>query len=333
MGDIDTNCMTLTRFVLTEQRKVPGATGDLTQLLNAICCAIKAVSSAVRKAGIAQLYGIAGDTNVSGDQQQKLDVMANELFINMLKSSYTTCLLVSEEDEKVIEVETERQGKYMVFFDPLDGSSNIECLAAIGSIFGISKKTHDGPPTIADALQPGRNFVAAGYALFGSATMVVITTGNGVNGFTLDPSIGEFVLTNPDIRMKPRGKPIYSINEGNACLFDDAVTKYLESIKFPKDGKTPYAARYVGSMVSDMHRTLVYGGIFMYPGNKKSPRGKLRLLYECAPMAYIIEQAGGMASDGKQPILDVVPQKLHDRCPIFIGSAEDVKDFLKFNSA
>lgn len=234
MGDIDTNCMTLTRFVLNEQRKIPGASGDLTQLLNAICCAIKAVSSAVRKAGLAQLYGIAGDTNVSGDQQQKLDVMANELFVNMLKSSCTTCLLVSEEDETVIEVETERQGKYMVFFDPLDGSSNIECLAAIGSIFGISKKEHDGPPTVEDALQPGRNFVAAGYALFGSATMVVITTGHGVNGFTLDPSIGEFVLTNPDIKMKPRGKPIYSINEGNACLFDERVTKYLESIKFPK---------------------------------------------------------------------------------------------------
>jgi len=325
--------MTLTRFVLTEQRKIPGATGDLTQLLNAICCAIKAVSSAVRKAGIAKLYGIAGETNVSGDQQQKLDVMANELFINMLKASYTTCLLVSEEDERVIEVETNEQGKYMVFFDPLDGSSNIECLAAIGSIFGISKKSHDGPATLEDALQPGRNFVAAGYALYGSATMVVLTTGNGVNGFTLDPSIGEFVLTNPSIKMKPRGKPIYSINEGNASLFDDAVTKYLESIKFPKDGKTPYAARYVGSMVSDMHRTLVYGGIFMYPGNKKSPRGKLRLLYECAPMAYIIEQAGGMASDGTKPVLDVKPEKLHDRCPIFIGSAEDVKDFLKFTQS
>jgi len=233
----------------------------------------------------------------------------------------------------VIEVETNEQGKYMVFFDPLDGSSNIECLAAIGSIFGISKKSHDGPATLEDALQPGRNFVAAGYALYGSATMVVLTTGNGVNGFTLDPSIGEFVLTNPSIKMKPRGKPIYSINEGNASLFDDAVTKYLESIKFPKDGKTPYAARYVGSMVSDMHRTLVYGGIFMYPGNKKSPRGKLRLLYECAPMAYIIEQAGGMASDGTKPVLDVKPEKLHDRCPIFIGSAEDVKDFLKFTQS
>ncbi|XP_015769755.1 PREDICTED: fructose-1,6-bisphosphatase 1-like [Acropora digitifera] len=229
-GSIDTNCMTLTRFVLQEQRKIPGATGDLSQLLNAICCAIKAVSSAVRKAGIAKLYGIAGDVNVSGDQQQKLDVMANELFVNMLKSSYSTCLLVSEEDEQVIEVETEKQGKYLVFFDPLDGSSNIDCLAAIGSIFGISRK-----------------------------------------------AIGEFVLTDPNITMKPRGKPIYSVNEGNACLFDDAVTKYLESIKFPKDGKSPYAARYVGSMVSDMHRTLVYGGIFMYPGNKKNPRGKVNI--------------------------------------------------------
>lgn len=329
MAAFDSDHITLARHVLTEQRRFPSATGDLTTLLNALMTAIKAVSSAVRKAGIARLYGIAGNTNVQGEEQQKLDVLANELFINMLKSSFTTFMLVSEENEQVIEVETEKQGKYVVFFDPLDGSSNIECLAAIGSIFGIAKKASDGPPSMKDALQPGRNFVAAGYALYGSATSIVLSTGNGVNGFTLDPAIGEFILTQPDIKMKPRGKAIYSTNEGNSSLFNEPMKKYLDSIKFPKDGKSPYAARYVGSMVSDMHRTLVYGGIFMYPENKKSPKGKLRLMYECNPMAYIIEQAGGMATDGKQPILDIVPSSLHERSPIFIGSAEFVKDYLK----
>ncbi|XP_031563769.1 fructose-1,6-bisphosphatase 1-like [Actinia tenebrosa] len=327
---VDTNAVTLTRFVLSEQRKVEGATGDLTQLLNAIMTAVKATSSAVRKAGIARLYGIAGDTNVSGDAQQKLDVMANELFINMLKSSYTTCLLVSEENETVIEVETEKQGKYVVWFDPLDGSSNIDCLASIGSIFGIAKKLSDnGPPSQKDGLQPGKNMVAAGYALFGSATVVVLSTGHGVNCFTLDPSIGEFVLTNPNIKMKPRGKLIYSVNEGNQAYFFEPMKKYLEMIKNPTDSRGPYASRYVGSMVSDLHRTLVYGGIFMYPPNTKSPKGKLRLLYECNPMAYIITQAGGMATDGIQNILDIIPTSLHQRSPIFIGSSEDVKDYLK----
>ncbi|XP_028514042.1 fructose-1,6-bisphosphatase 1 [Exaiptasia diaphana] len=327
---VDTNSMTLTRFVLSEQRKIPGATGDLTQLLNAIQTAVKATSSAVRKAGIAQLYGIAGDTNISGDQQQKLDVMANELFINMLRSSYTTCLLVSEENETVIEVETEKQGKYVVLFDPLDGSSNIDCLASIGSIFGITRKLEGpGNPSQKDGLQPGNAMVAAGYALYGSATVIVLSTGNGVNCFTLDPSIGEFVLTNPNIRMKPRGKLIYSVNEGNAAYFDEPMKKFLQIIKNPTDTRGPYAARYVGSMVSDLHRTLVYGGIFMYPGTTKAPKGKLRLLYECNPMAFIIIHAGGLATDGTQNILDVVPTSLHQRSPIFIGSAEDVKDYLK----
>ncbi|KAK3727965.1 hypothetical protein QZH41_015918 [Actinostola sp. cb2023] len=327
---VDTNAITLTRFVLSEQRKVPGATGDLTQLLNAITTAVKATSSAVRKAGIAKLFGIAGDTNISGDHQQKLDIMSNELFVNMLRSSYTTCLLVSEENETVIEVEIEKQGKYVVWFDPLDGSSNIDCLASIGSIFGIAKKiSTDGPPSQKDGLQPGNAMVAAGYALYGSATAIVLSTGHGVNCFTLDPSIGEFVLTSPDIKIKPRGKLIYSINEGNSHYFEEPMKKYLQLIKSPTDTRGPYAARYVGSMVSDLHRTLVYGGIFMYPGTTKAPKGKLRLLYECNPMAFIIIQAGGMASDGTQNILDIVPTSLHQRSPIFIGSSEDVKDYLK----
>ncbi|KAF4525538.1 hypothetical protein B566_EDAN015846 [Ephemera danica] len=280
---IDSNCMTLTRFVLAEQRKVPGATGDLTQ------------------------YGIAGSTNVQGEEVKKLDVLSNELFINLLRSSYTTCLLVSEENDTVIEVETERQGKYIVCFDPLDGSSNIDCLVSIGSIFGIYRKNHEGTPSEKDALQPGRQMVAAGYALYGSATMMVLSTGQSVDGFTLDP--------------------IYSINEGYQHLWDPSVAEYVANKKDPKKGK-PYGARYVGSMVADVHRTLKYGGIFMYPATKDSPKGKLRLMYECNPMAYIITHAGGLATNGSQDILDIKPEGIHQRAPIFLGSKDDVEDVL-----
>lgn len=325
---IQTDCLTLTRFVLTEQKKAPMATGDLTNLLQSITTAVKAISSAVRKAGMAQLYGIAGSTNVQGEEVKKLDVLSNDLMINMITNSYTTCCMVSEENENMITVESNKQGKYVVTFDPLDGSSNIDCCVSIGTIFGIYRKTDDGPPTVEDALQPGRKLVAAGYALYGSATMIVLSTGQGVNGFTLDPSIGEFILTHPNIKVKSRGK-IYSINEGYARIWDKATKEYVESKKFPPEGKSPYGARYVGSMVADVHRTLIYGGIFMYPATSDSPSGKLRLLYECNPMAFIMEQAGGLASTGKIPILDVKPEKIHQRVPVFLGSKEDVSDFLK----
>jgi fructose-1,6-bisphosphatase I len=324
---IDTNCMTLTRFVLGEQRKAKDATGELTTLLNALLTAIKAVASAVRRAGIAKLYGIEGSTNVQGEEVKKLDVLANDLFINMLKSSYTTCLLISEENETVIEVETEKQGKYIVAFDPLDGSSNIDCLVSIGSIFAVYRKNHDKPPTLKDGLMTGRNTVAAGYALYGSATMVVLSLEkSGVNGFMYDPSIGEFILTDPNMRIPNRGK-IYSVNEGYESLWDEAVKQYVKDKKYPSNGK-PYGARYVGSMVADVHRTLKYGGIFMYPSTKESPKGKLRLLYECNPMAHIIENAGGIASSGKIPILDIEPKTIHERAPIFLGSKDDVQEVL-----
>jgi len=330
-SSIDTNCMTLNRFLLQEQRHFPTATGDLTHLLNSILTAVKAISTAVRRAGMTKMFGVAGHENATGDKVQKLDILSNELFVNMLRSSYTVCAMVSEEDEGIIEVETEKQGKYIVYFDPLDGSSNIDCLVSIGSIFGIVKKNGDGPITKEDVLQPGKNFVASGYALYGSATMVVLTTGNGVNGFTLDPAIGEFLLTEPNMKIKPRGK-IYSINEGYSAQFDQPLKDYLESIKHPPAGKSAYGARYIGSMVADMHRTIKYGGIFMYPANKSSPKGKLRLLYEGIPMAHIVEQAGGLATNGRQRILDVVPTDYHDRSPIFIGSKDDVEDYLKFNN-
>ncbi|KAK2157955.1 hypothetical protein LSH36_180g01050 [Paralvinella palmiformis] len=293
---IDTDCMTMARFLLSEQRKHPHATGDLTQLMNAVLTAVKAITSAVRKAGIARLYGISGSTNIQGEEVKKLDVLANDLFINMIRSSFTTCLMVSEENDNVIEVETEKQ-------------------------------TSEGSATVKDALQPGHQIIAAGYALYGSATMVVLSIGNGVNGFMLDPAIGEFILTDKNMRIKPRGK-IYSINEGYEKYWFEPVAQYIKSKKHPESGK-PYGARYIGSMVADVHRTLKYGGIFAYPATKEAPKGKLRLMYECNPMAFIIEQAGGMATNGYINILDVVPENIHQRSPIFMGSKEDVQDLIE----
>uniref|UniRef100_A0A3P8SLP5 Fructose-1,6-bisphosphatase 1 n=1 Tax=Amphiprion percula TaxID=161767 RepID=A0A3P8SLP5_AMPPE len=278
-GTFDTNVVTVTRFLMEEGRKAKG-TGELTTLLNSLCTAVKAISSAVRKAGIAHLYGIAGSTNVTGDQVKKLDILSNDLVINMLKSSFSSCVLVSEENDKAIIVEPERRGKYIVCFDPLDGSSNIDCLVSIGTIFSIYKK-----------------------------------------------AIGEFILVDRDVKIKKRGK-IYSVNEGYAKYFDPAVTEYLQKKKFPQDGSPPYNARYVGSMVADVHRTLMYGGIFLYPGNVKNPEGKLRLLYEGNPMAFIMEQAGGMASTGYENILDIQPVSIHERSPVAMGSSDDVLEFI-----
>ncbi|XP_076005636.1 fructose-1,6-bisphosphatase 1-like [Genypterus blacodes] len=325
-GPFDTNVVTMTRFVMEEGRRAKG-TGELTNLLNSMCTAVKAISSAVRKAGIAHLYGIAGSTNVTGDQVKKLDILSNDLIINMLKSSFTSCVLVSEENERAIIVEPDSRGKYIVCFDPLDGSSNIDCLVSIGTIFSIYKKNTDDEPNEKDALQSGRNLVAAGYALYGSATMMVISTGQGVNCFMLDPAIGEFILVDRDVKIKNRGK-IYSLNEGYAKQFEPAVTEYLQKKKFPQDGTEAYGSRYIGSMVADVHRTLMYGGIFLYPGNAKSPQGKLRLLYECIPMAFIMEQAGGLASTGLETILDIQPENIHQRAPIALGSREDVLEYV-----
>ncbi|XP_046966751.1 fructose-1,6-bisphosphatase 1 [Vanessa cardui] len=326
----DANAMTLTRWVLAQQRTAPEATGDLTQLLNSIQTAVKAIQSAVRKAGIAKLHGISGDTNVQGEEVKKLDVLSNDLFINMLKSSFTTCLLVSEENSTVLQVETERRGKYVVCFDPLDGSSNIDCLVSVGSIFAIYKKVSGGEPTEADALRPGNQLVAAGYALYGSATMMVLSLGKGkgVNGFMYDPSLGEFILTDPNMRIPDKGK-IYSINEGYAAEWSEGLKNYIEEKKRPKTGKA-YGARYVGSMVADVHRTIKYGGIFMYPATQSAPKGKLRLLYECNPMAFLVTEAGGLATNGSQPILDIKPTSIHERAPCYLGSKLDVEELLKF---
>ncbi|XGW32653.1 hypothetical protein V3C99_017303 [Haemonchus contortus] len=327
----ETDSMTLQRFVLAEQRKHPQASGDLTNLLTSLLTAFKAISSAVRKAGLANLYGIAGDTNIQGEEVKKLDVLSNELMINMIRSSYNCGGMVSEENDNIIEVEDAKIGKYVVCFDPLDGSSNIDCLVSIGSIFGIWRKLGDDSAhaTKADFMQPGRAMVAAGYCLYGTATMVVLSSGDGVNGFVLDPSIGEFILTHPHMRIPEKGK-IYSINEGYAKHWSKGLTEYIHTRKFPKEGKKAMVQRYVGSMVADIHRTLLYGGIFLYPPTKDAPNGKLRLLYECAPISFLIEQAGGLATTGKTPVLDVVPEDIHQRCPLYMGSKKDIEELLSY---
>lgn len=320
----DTNCMTLTRFLIEEQRKYPTATGELTTLLNALQTAVKSVSSAVRKAGMMNLFGLADAINVQGEEVKRLDVLSNELFINMLKSSYTTYTMISEENEEAIKIDDDKTGKYMIAFDPLDGSSNIEASVSIGSIFAVYKPSADK-----SSLPTGRSIVAAGYALYGSATVIVLAINAGAHFFMLDPAIGEFILTEPNFRVKPRGN-IYSVNEGYHSKWDEAMRSYVQKKKYPTEaGQKPYSSRYVGSMVADLHRTFKYGGIFMYPRTGDSPNGKLRLLYECNPMAFIAEKAGGKAMASPDlPILDVQPSKIHERTPIFIGSVEDVDEIM-----
>ncbi|XP_047341027.1 fructose-1,6-bisphosphatase, cytosolic [Impatiens glandulifera] len=327
-----TDLMTITRFVLNEQTKHAESRGDFTILLSNIVLGCKFVCSAVNKAGLAKLIGLAGETNVQGEEQKKLDVLSNEVFMNALISSGRTCILVSEEDEEATIVEPSKRGRYSVVFDPLDGSSNIDCGVSIGTIFGIYLLNEESEPTVNDVLQPGKNMVAAGYCMYGSSCTLVLSTGSGVNGFTLDPSLGEFILTHPDIKIPKKGK-IYSVNEGNAKNWDAPTTKYVEKCKFPDDGSSPKSLRYIGSMVADVHRTLLYGGIFLYPSDKKSPDGKLRVLYEVFPMSFLLEQAGGQAFTGKERALDLVPKKIHERSPIFLGSYDDVEEIKELYKA
>ncbi|KAJ3089891.1 Fructose-1,6-bisphosphatase, partial [Quaeritorhiza haematococci] len=308
VGDMRTDIITLTLDILRKQQGLKNATGDLSILVSSVASACKWISNVVRKAELLKVLGMTGGTNVQNENVQKLDVLSNEIMVNMLKSSGKTCVLVSEEVDQAIFVQDEsKKGHYCVVFDPLDGSSNIDCGVSIGTIFGIYHKKEGSLGEISDVLRPGSEMVAAGYCMYGSSTVFVLAIAGEVNGYTLDPNIGEFVLTHP--RMKLGKKKIYSINEGNAHTFDDAVKGYLGSLKFPPKGHTgkftPYSARYVGSMVADIHRTLLYGGIFMYPG------GKLRLLYEGFPMSMIMELAGGKASDGKKRILDIQPSEIH----------------------
>lgn len=324
---------TLARHIYEEERKYPEATGELSDLLHDLSLAAKVISLEVNKAGLVDILGFTGDQNVHGEEVKKLDIYAHEMMIKAMDHGGHLCVMASEEEEDIIHIPTEFHiGKYVLLFDPLDGSSNIDANISIGTIFSIYKRiTQDNiPGTMEDCLQPGKKQIAAGYVIYGSSTIFVYTAGNGVHGFTLDPSFGEFLLSHPNIRT-PKKSKVYSINEGNYLYWHPGLKKYIKWLQ-EEDLKTqrPYSSRYIGSMVADIHRNLLYGGIFMYPADSRNPNGKLRLMYECNPMAFIVEQAGGRASNGKQRMLDIQPSTLHQRVPIFIGSEEDVLLVEKF---
>ena len=319
---------TLGQFIIEKQSDFPYAKGELSRLLRDIGIAAKIVNREVNKAGLVDILGTAGTVNIQGEEQKKLDMYANEQFISALTSGGECCIVATEEEDEFVAIDSpvSKNAKYIVCIDPLDGSSNIDVNVSVGTIFSIyRRKSVEGNATIHDVLQKGTDQVAAGYIIYGSSTMLVYTTGKGVNGFTLDPSIGEFCLSHPKMRV-PNDGVIYSINEGNYVHFPEGVKKYLKYAQV-EDLATnrPYTSRYIGSMVADIHRNLIKGGIYIYPTTAASPNGKLRLLYECNPMAFIIEQAGGVASDGLNRILEIEPKELHQRSSIFIGSAKMVK--------
>jgi len=318
---------TLGQFIIERQADFQYAKGELSRLLRDLGIAAKIVNREVNKAGLVDILGEHGTVNSYGEDVKKLDMYANEQFIAALGAGGETCAIASEENEDLVPVTTEvsKNAKYLVCVDPLDGSSNIDVNVSIGTIFSIYRRLSlDGELTAKDFLQMGTTQVAAGYIIYGSATMLVYTTGRGVNGFTLDPSIGEFCLSHPDM-ICPRSGNIYSINEGNYVHFPEGVKHYIKYCQEEDSStKRPYSSRYIGSLVADFHRNLLKGGIFIYPSTAKSPEGKLRLLYECNPLAFIIEQAGGKASDGIRRILDIAPTALHQRTPLFIGSLDMV---------
>ncbi|RMF60660.1 MAG: class 1 fructose-bisphosphatase [Calditrichaeota bacterium] len=321
--------MTLNRHLVEQERLYPHATGAFTSLLSDIALAAKVISLHVNKAGLLPILGATDTQNVFGEIQQKLDVFANDAMIRSLAFGGHVCVMASEENEDLIPVPDEYpKGKYICCFDPLDGSSNIDANVSIGTIFSIFRRTtpEDQPVSLEkDVLQPGYSQVCAGYVIYGSSTMLVYTTGAGVYGFTLDPSYGSFILSHPKIKIPSKGK-IYSVNEGNFNLWDEGVQNYIRWVKTPEanNGK-PMTSRYIGSLVSDFHRNLLKGGIFLYPADKKNKNGKLRLMYEANPLAFIVTQAGGKASDGFNRILDIQPRELHQRTPLIIGSKEDVE--------
>ncbi len=325
---------TLSEFIIEKQDDFPFASGELTRLLNDIVIASKIVNREVNKAGLADILGATTQENIQGETQQKLDVFADDQFIAALKNGGEACGIASEENDDFLAFDSLRSknGKYIVAFDPLDGSSNIDVNVSIGTIFSIYRRVSEVGTlaTEADFLQKGENQVAAGYVIYGSSTMLVYTTGNGVNGFTLDPSIGEFCLSHPNLTIPKNGK-IYSINEGNLAYCSDAIKNYIDYCKeIDKETKRPYSARYIGSMVADFHRNMIKGGIFIYPETSKAPNGKLRLLYECNPMAFLMEQAGGTANTGTQRIMEVTPTELHQRVPTIMGSEKMVEKLLEF---
>lgn len=324
---------TLGEFVIENQTSFQYSSGEFSRLINAIRLACKVVNHEVNKAGLVDILGAAGDTNIQGEDQQKLDVMANEIFIQTLKNREIVCGIASEEEDDFITINSHdelHQNKYVVLIDPLDGSSNIDVNVSVGTIFSIYRRvTPVGTPVkLEDFLQPGINQVAAGYIVYGTSTMLVYTTGHGVNGFTLNPAIGTFYLSHPDMQYPETGK-IYSVNEGNYIHFPQGVKDYIKYCQLEEEDR-PYTSRYIGSLVSDFHRNMIKGGIYLYPKSSMASNGKLRLLYECNPMAFIAEQANGRASDGYSRIMEIQPKELHERVPFICGSTKMVEKAEEF---
>ena len=344
--------ITVSRYIMDLQRMHPEATGDLSGLLNELIVAAKTISAEVNMAGLADVLGMSGKTNIQGEEVQKLDEFANNTIKRRMARCGYLCVMTSEEEENIIPVQEGYEGKYTLAFDPLDGSSNIDVNVSIGTIFSIHRRKSDqgNPPfgrrstdsgdewkpaqgkqgAAEDILQPGRDQVAAGYIIYGSSTMLVFTTGEGVCGFTLDPSVGEFYLSHPEIEIPARSK-YFSVNEGNYSYWDANMRRYIDYLKEQdKAGGRPYSSRYIGSLVADFHRNLITGGIFLYPKDNKNPdkpTGKLRLLYEAAPLAFVVEQAGGRAITGDgRDIMDIEPEELHQRVPLIIGSRDDIEE-------
>ena len=327
--------ITVTEHLLLHQKHVPMATGRFTRLFNELILSAKIITREVSKAGLVDVLGFTGDINVQGEEVKKLDEFANRVLIHRLSRCGALCAMASEENADIIEIpDGLPTGDYFVVFDPLDGSSNIDANVSIGTIFSIyrRKSPSDTQLMSSDILQKGSEQVAAGYIIYGSSTMMVYTTGDGVNGFTLDPSVGEFLLSHPNIRIPDQGK-IYSVNEGYYHYWDQPTLDVLAHFKAAGVARRkPYSLRYIGSLVSDFHRNMIYGGIFMYPADNRDPSkpgGKLRLMCEAAPMAFIVEQAGGMATDGHRRILDITPDNLHQRVPLFVGSKKDVEQVIE----
>ncbi|MEO5985038.1 MAG: class 1 fructose-bisphosphatase [Ferruginibacter sp.] len=325
---------TLDEFTIQQMRNFPQATGELSGLLRDMGLAAKRVHVEVNKAGLVDILGDYGTTNVQGEEVKKLDIFANNQFMGVLQHGISCAGIGSEELDEIVVFDDEisNKSKYVCLFDPLDGSSNIDVNVSIGTIFSVYRRISElgKPATKEDFLQAGNSQVAAGYVIYGSSTMLVYATRRGVNGFTLDQSIGEFTLSHPDIKCPPSGK-IYSVNHGNFFQYNEGVKQYITACQ--KKNKTnggPYTQRYIGSMVSDVHRNLIKGGIFMYPGTTDKPNGKLRLLYECNPFAFIVEKAGGKATDGTQRILDILPNEVHQRTPFFVGSIKMMEELEKF---
>ncbi len=326
--------ITIERHIVEQGALHPEATGEFSRLLRDLTLAIRILARDVRRSGLNDILGLTETTNVHGERVKRLDIHANDVIFRAMDHGGHLCIMASEETDDLIHIPDEyHKGKYVLVFDPLDGSSNIDVNVSIGTIFSVYKRLHPESMesgTLEDVLQPGWKQVAAGYAMYGSSTQLVYTTGQGVDVFTFDPTIGEFLLTFEKIRIPSRGH-IYSVNSGNSYKWPNGVREYVRHLLQPsEDGSRPYSLRYVGTMVADIHRTLHYGGIFMYPSDAQAPTGKLRLVYEVNPMAFIIEQAGGVASTGVQRILDVQPESLHQRIPCFMGSKLDVEEALRF---